>query len=342
MQGNYEDTVREQLRHYADVADNAARKMKRHLSALATEIEVIGRTPLDVPSTADMDDMYQSRTDGIGNVLYIRAENSCPGEMIWLAMGVPRTPFTEATRRKLRSYERATSSMLRIYGELDYVDELWFFDRESNIALGRIDYRWSNLLVPGLDLNALHDMGMSFYDWFRAADLPNNPHRQVVCSASPFIEIMNQWILHLKAPVFRNRYGPGETFVGITTVHIKLPWLMRDTIDTSSLPMLIAKDDSTLVALNEAARERLEMETYDPGKFRMESVFDPAVWAQKRKLVAQNFNLEHDKPEDVTSFARKVKSEYAFTHSLQGKKFRVVREEAKELGLNYVALLAQR
>src|SRR5512142_2972599 len=101
MQGKYEDSVRAQLRHYADIADNATRKMKRHLTALATEVEAyIQHAPPGTLSTANMDDTYETRTDGNGNLLYIRAERCCPGEMIWLAMGVPRTPFGECTRRK--------------------------------------------------------------------------------------------------------------------------------------------------------------------------------------------------------------------------------------------------
>jgi hypothetical protein len=50
-------------------------------------------------------------------------------------------------------------------------------------------------------------------------------------------------------------------------------------------------------------------------------------------------NLEHNKPEDVVSFVKKIKSEFQFRHTLFGKTYTVIREQSPALGLNFIALI---
>lgn len=339
MDKKFEVGVREELKRYVQYADDVKKKIEINLSELASELEICHDKSLqgDV-SIEGMDEVHKTKTDDAGNALFLSIDNLTKGQMICAASGVARIPLSADSKKRLKCYEAAAPTMIRMYDNLEYVDELWFFDRESNLALGRIEYDWADFLGPGLDFDLFYPMNLAYYDWFKMAG-PDNPDRQVVISESPFVEMFNQWILHLKAPVYRNRYKSDEVFLGIAAAHLRLPWLMRDTIDRSNLRIMVVKDNSTLVAMNDAAKRDINLETFDPSKFSIETVFYPETGAFKRKLVSEILNLEYDKPEDVLLFAQKIKSEYDFIHTLQGKKYRVIKEKSGELGLFYLALL---
>ena len=340
MEKNFADCARDELRHFTQTADNVSRKIERYLTDLALEIEYNNQHPEQLDLSIDrMDDVYDNQTDPSGNVLYIRSDKMNLGEMVYMCMGVERTPFNDDKKRLLKRYEYAGATGVRMYDELEYVDELWLFDHLQNTGFGRLEYKWSHFLVPGLDITLFYPLGLAYYDWFEMVDLPNNPLRQLKCSATPFVELFNQWIMHLKVPVYIDRYGPNEKLTGITSAHLNLAWLMRDTIDTSNLRIMIINDDSILVGMNPAAKKDIDLETYDPAKFSYDTVFEPEVGAYKRQLVSEILNLEHEKPDDVTALARKAKAEYNFTHTLQGKTYRCIKERAPELGFHYLALL---
>ena len=72
MEGKYEDSVRNELRHYADAADAATRKIKHNLTDLALEIEDYSQHSAQYDlSIAEMDNSYEARKDDAGNVLYL-------------------------------------------------------------------------------------------------------------------------------------------------------------------------------------------------------------------------------------------------------------------------------
>ena len=340
MKKKFADCVRDELRHFTQTADQAYQKIERSLTDLALEIEYNNEHPegLDL-STDHMDEAYDTQKDEAGNTLFIKSDDMNPGEMVYMAMGVERTPFNDEKKKQLKCYEYAGATALGLYDQLEYVDELWLFDHLSNIGFGRIEYKWSHFLVPGLDITLFYPLGLAYYDWFEMVDLPQNPLRQTRCSTSPFVELFNQWIMNIKTPVYNNRYGPDEKLTGILAVHLNLTWLMRDTVDTSNLRIMVINDDSTLVHMNPAAKKDIALETYDPDKFSYDTVFDPEVGAYKRRLVSEILNLEHEKPADLVGLARKAKAEYNFTHTLDGRTYRCVKEKTSELGFHYLALL---
>lgn len=228
--------------------------------------------------------------------------------------------------------------MMRMYDDAKNVDAFCFFDTESNIVLMRLELDFKDLYdLPGFDIAAFTDYGLVFYDWFKFVAKENNPDRKALLSTITFISVEHDWIVHLKAPIYRNRYSENEQMIGIMGIHYHLDRMMNNTIAKSAIRMMILKDNSTLVGLNDSAMKDIRLETYDQSKLSSMAMFHPASTDYKKKLVFETLNLEHNKSEDVHSSAKIIKSEFQFNHTRFGKNHTVIRERASELGLNIIA-----
>jgi len=340
MKREFIDSVRQDLQTYAGCADANARKIERYCTDLAIEIEELNKNlTKDKVSIEKMDADYSLSKDDFGNELFIKTDSVGNGQMTCLASGCQRVPLTAETKRQLKLYESLKPTFLHMYDELEYVDEIWLFETKSNVALGRIENDFANHIIPGLDGTLLYDYGLTFYDWFKFVDKQNNPNRKALWSPMAFIEMYHQLIMHLKAPVYENRYSDKEEMIGITTAHLNLDWLMADTIEKSAVKMMIVKDDSTLIGMNSPAKKDIQLETHDPNNYSNANPLDPELMQKKKRFVYETLNLEHEKADEISSFAKKVKSEFQFSHYLFGKSYTIVREKAPEMGFNFVALL---
>jgi hypothetical protein len=334
--------VTEDLRHYARVADESAKKTERYATALALEAEDLNRKArgTDV-SLEGIEAEYESRQDGSGNRLLIRVDPCDPGEYYSIACGCPRVPLTPDVVRRLKIYERMKPGILRMYDEVENIDGVFLFDTESNVMAFRTEYTFGQDFhqLAGVDMTLIHDAGITFYDWFKFTDKENNPLRKAVWSPMAFLAVEHDWIMHLKAPIYRNRYADDEKMIGIMGIHYNLDWLVTNTIEKSAVEMMVVKDDSTLIGLNRSAKKDIPLETFEKSRFQPLNGFDPATTETKKKFVYETLNLDHGKGEDVASFSTRLKSEFQFRHTLFGKNYTVLRERAPELGLNFVALL---
>lgn len=340
MNQSFINSVRSDLKHYAGLIDENARRIEKSCTDLAIEIEELNKNSTRYDISIDhMDNDYIIREDTLGNKLYIKTDDQPNGQMISLASGCQRVPVTPAMFRQLKLYENSISTMMRMYNELENVDEIWLFDIKSNVALGRIEYRFSEYILPGLDATLLYDFGITFYDWFKSLDKEQNPHRRALWSPMAFIEMFNQWVMNMQAPVYHNRSSHNEEMIATVAAHLKLDWVIANTIGKSAVRMMIIKDDSTLIGMNSSAKSDIRLETFDINNYSYATVFDPDAIQNKKRFVYETLNLEHNKPKDVVSFAEKVKSEFQFRHTLHDRTYTVVREKAPELGLNIIALL---
>ena len=340
MKREFIDSVRQDLQMYAGRADTKARKIERYITDLAIKIEDLNKnSSKEDISIEKMDAEYSLNKDDFGNELFIKTDNVGNGQMICLASGCQRVPLSPEMKRQLRLYESLTPIYLQIIDELEYVDEIWLFETKFNVALARCENDVGNYIMPGLDGKLLYDFGLTFYDWFEFIDKQNNPNRKALWSPMAFIEMYHQLIMHMKAPVYENRYSDKEEMIGITTAHLNLDWLMADTIEKSAVKMMIVKDDSTLIGMNSQAKNDIQLEVHDASKYSSLNPIDPELMQKKKQFVFETLNLEHEKSDEVCSFASRVKSEFQFEHSLFGKSYTIVREKAPEMGFNFVALL---
>jgi hypothetical protein len=340
LKGLYIESVRDDLKNYARYADKSARNTETYSTALALEAEALNDNadPTGIP-IEEMSPAYETRKDDFGNHLLIKADPCDAGAFISLASGCQRVPLTPEVIQQLRTYEPMKQNMVRMYDEVENIDGVFLFDTRANIALYRTEYLFAGDILPGIDLAALYDIGLTFYDWFRFADKENNPDRKALWSEMAFIAIEHDWIMNLQAPIFNKRYSENEEMIGIIAIHLNLDWLMTNTIAKSSVKMMVVKDDGTLVGLNRSAKTDVRLETYDKSNFGRYNAFDPATTQKKKTFVYETLNLDHEKSEDVDSFSMKLKSEFQFSHTLFGKKYTVLRERAPELGLNFISLL---
>jgi len=334
------DSVRDDLKHYAAYVDANARKIERYSTTLAIEIEELNKNSAQYNLSIDnIDQEYSIQKDDFGNELYVRADDHHKGQVIRLASGCQRVPLSPDMLRQLKLYERSIPTMIRMYDDLENVDELWLFETKSNVALSCIEYKFAEHILPGLDETMLYDFGITFYDWFKFSDKDQNPNRKALWSPMAFIEMFNQWIMHLQAPVYNNRYSEQEEMIGIIGAHINLDWVMANTIEKSAIRMMIIKDDSTLIGMNSPAKKDIRLETFNINNYSYSTVFDGSVIENKKRFVYETLNLEHDKTEEIVLFSKKVKTEFQFHHTLYNKNYMVIRERAPELGLNFIALL---
>lgn len=334
------DSVRHDLRNYAAYVDANARETERSATNLAIQIEELNKSPESYNLSLDnMDKEYTTKEDDFGNRLFIKTDSYNSGQIISMASGCARVALTPDTKRQLRLYEYAKPSFIRMYDELENVDELWLFDTKSNVAISIIEYQFADYIIPGLDGTLLYDFGITFYDWFKFCDKNNNPDRKALWSPMAFIEMFNQWIMHLKAPLYNNRYSENEEMIGIIGVHINLDWVMANTIEKNAVRMMVVKDDSTLIGMNTPAKKDIFLETFNFNKYSYATSLDSEEIENKKRFVYEGLNLEHGKTEEIVSFSKRLKSEFYFSHSLFGKTYTVIREKAPELGLNFIALL---
>ena len=342
MKELFSDYVREELRGYARVADESARKTEQYASALALETEALNRNCEGREVSLDeMNTQYESREDDSGNKLLIKVDPRVTGEYYNIACGCPRVPLTREVMRQLKIYEGMKSGINRMYEEVENIDGVFLFDTEANVMAFRTEYLFGDdfYQLAGLDMTIIHDAGVTFYDWFRITDRENNPTRKAVWSPMAFIAVEHDWIMHLKAPIYRDRYSADEEMIGIVGIHYNLDWLVTNTVSKSAVKMMVVKDDSTLIGLNDSAKKDIPLETFEKSKFEPLNGFDPNTTETKKKFVYETLNLDQGKSEDVISFSTRLKSEFLFDHALFGKEYTVLRERAPELGLNFVALL---
>jgi len=336
------DYVTEDLRGYARVADESARKTERYATALALEAEDLNKsTQGQHVSLEEMETEYESREDDSGNKLLIKVDPCDTGEFYNIACGCPRVPLTPEIMRQLKIYERMKPGIMRMYDEVENIDGVFLFDTESSIMAFRTEYLFGEdfYQLAGVDMTIIYDVGITFYDWFKFVSKANNPARRARWSSIAFIAVEHDWIMHLKAPIYRNRYAEDEEMIGIMGIHYNLDWLVTNTIEKSAVKMMVVKDDATLIGLNSAAKKDIPLETFEKSKFEPLNGFDPQTTQTKKKFVCETLNLDHGKSEDVASFSARLKSEFRFCHTLFGKNYTVLRERAPELGLNFVALL---
>jgi hypothetical protein len=336
----YIESVRDDLKSYARYADKSARDTEVYATELALEAEALNDNadPTGV-SFEDMSPEYETRKDDFGNHLLIKVDPCDNGAFLSLASGCQRVPLTPEVMQQLKNYERMKPNMMRMYDEVENIDGVFLFDTRTNTSLFRTEYMFPGDILPGVDVAAFYDIGLTFYDWFRSADKKNNPDRRALWSEIAFIAIEHDWIMNLQAPIFNKRYSENEEMIGVIAVHFNLDWLVTNTIGKSSIKMMVVKDDATLVGLNRSAKTDVRLETYDKSSYISYNGFDPATTRKKKTFVYETLNLDYEKSEDVASFSMKLKSEFQFSHTLFGKTYTVLRERAPELGLNFIALL---
>jgi hypothetical protein len=338
----FTEYVREELKNHARVADESARKTEQYATALALETEALNRNsegreiPID-----EMNSEYESREDDAGNKLLIKVDSCDTGEYYSIACGCPRVPITPEIMRQLKIYEQMKPGIMRMYEEVENIDGVFLFDTEANVMAFRTEYLFGEdfYQLAGLDMTVISDAGVTFYDWFKITDKENNPDRRAVWSPMAFIAVEHDWIMHLKTPIYKNRYSDNEKMIGIMGIHYNLDWLVSNTISRSAVRMMVVKDDATLIGLNDAAKKDIPLETFEKSKFEPLNGFDPTTTETKKKFVYETLNLDQGKSEDVTTFSTRLKSEFRFAQPLFGKEYTVLRERAPELGLNFVALL---
>ncbi len=334
--------VKEDLKEFARVADESSRKTERYATALALEAEELNRTVNRADlSIDDIETQYESREDGAGNRLLIKVDPCESGEFYTIACGCPRVPLTPDIMRQLKIYEQMKPGIQRMYDEVENIDGVFLFDTASNVMSFRTEYLFGDdfYQIAGLDMTIIHDAGVTFYDWFKYVDKENNPSRRARWSPMAFIAVEHDWITHLKAPIYKNRYAEDEEVIGLVGIHYNLDWLVTNTIEKSAIRMMVVNDDATLIGLNSAAKQDIPLETFEKGKFQPLNGFDPQTTETKKKFVYETLNLDHGKTEDVSSFSTRLKAEFEFTHTLFGREYIVLRERAPEQGLNFVALL---
>ncbi len=338
----YADAVRDDLKHYARAADESARKTEQYATALALEAERLNGTGDRGDRSPEMTAArYDARDDGAGNRLLIKVDPCETGAFLSLAIGCRRVAVTPDVVRQLGIYEQAVPRMMRMYDEVENIDGVFLFDTRSNILLFRTEYEFAHDFygLAGTDVKGICEMGLTFYDWFEFVDRRANPDRRARWSAMAFIAVEHDWIMHLKAPIYDHRYAADEEMIGLVGIHYNLDWLCRNTIAKNSVRMMIVKDDSTLVGLNDAARKDIGLEAYDKSNWMSLNAFDPATTQKKKTFVYETLNLDRGKGRDVASFSSRLKSEFRFEQALFGKTYTVLRERAPELGLNFLALL---
>ena len=342
MKELFVDYVKEELKGYARVADESARKTEQYATALALETEELNRSASRAEiSLQEIEAQYESREDDSGNRLLIKVDPCDSGEYYNIACGCPRVPLTPDVMRQLKIYEGMKPGIMRMYEEVENIDGVFLFDTESSILAFRTEYLFGEdfYQLAGVDMTIIYDVGITFYDWFKFVNRENNPTRKARWSSIAFIAVEHDWIMHLKAPIYRNRYAEDEVMIGIMGIHYNLDWLVTNTISKSAVKMMVVKDDSTLIGLNDSAKKDIPLETFEKGKFEPLNGFDPNTTEAKKRFVYETLNLDHGKGEDVSTFSTRLKSEFQFVHTLFGKEYTVLRERAPELGLNFVALL---
>ena len=338
----YIDYVKEELKGYARVADESARKTEQYATALALEAEALNKSANGKQvSLEEIEKEYESRENDSGDRLLIKVDPCDSGEYYNIACGCQRVPLTPDVMRQLKIYESMKPGIMRMYEEVENIDGVFLFDTESSILAFRTEYLFGEdfYQLAGVDMTIIYDVGITFYDWFKFVDKQNNPTRKARWSPIAFIAVEHDWIMHLKAPIYRNRYGEDEVMIGIMGIHYNLDWLVTNTIVKSAVRMMVVKDDATLIGLNDAAKKDVPLETFEKSRFEPLNGFDPSATETKKKFVFETLNLDHGKTEDVTSFSTRLKSEFQFVHTLFGTEYTVLRERAPELGLSFVALL---
>ena len=336
------DYVKEELKGYARIADESARKTEQYATALALEVEELNRNADRAEiSLREIEKEYEFREDESGNKLLIKVDPCDTGEYYNIACGCPRVPLTPDVMRQLKIYEQMKPGIMRMYEEVENIDGVFLFDTESSILAFRTEYLFGEdfYQLAGVDMTIIYDVGITFYDWFKFVNRENNPTRKARWSSIAFIAVEHDWIMHLKAPIYRNRYAEDEVMIGIMGIHYNLDWLVTNTISKSAVKMMVVKDDSTLIGLNDSAKKDIPLETYEKSRFQPLSGFDPQTTETKKRFVYETLNLDHGKNEDVASFSTRLKSEFQFRHTLFGKNYTVLRERSPELGLSFVALL---
>ena len=341
MKKLYRTSVREDLKHFARAADESARKTEQYATALALELEELNRNADQCELLRDeVSRPYDTRENECGDKLVIRVDPCESGGFLSMAIGCKRVPITADVLRQLRTYQRAIPAMMQMYDEVENIDGVFLFDIRSNILLFRTEYMFADDFyhLAGTDMADIYDAGLTFYDWFKYVDREKNPDRRALWSPMAFVAVEHDWIMHLQAPFYQNRYSDDETMVGFIGIHYNLDWLHTNTIAKSAVRMMIVKDDSTLIAMNAPAKQDVPLETFDKCKYMGLNPFDPATTQRKKNFVYETLNLNYKSP-DVASFSAELKSEFRFDHTLFGKRYTVFRERAPELGLNFVALL---
>ncbi len=346
MHKEFIESVRDDLRHYAGIVDEGARRVERYCADLAIEIEDKIRNADKYDLSIDkMDSEYSIRKDDFGNQLYYVAEKHAIGELIVGASTTERVPFTDDIKRQVKLYEYLKPTFIRMFDGLQYVDEVWFFEKKHNISLGRIAYLFSDYLIPGMDPIFFYDLGLTFYDWFNSVDKEQNPDRKPTWSPLAFMDLFNQWIMNMEVPVYENRYAEKEEMIGIIGTHFNLNNMTESTIEKNAVRMMIIKDASTLIGMNRAAKRDIQLETYDIKKFGDDisesyaKALDATEIENKKRFVHETLNLENNKPAEIASFLAKLKGEFQFRHTLYGREYLVIREKASEFGLDFIALL---
>jgi|GEM_PF-1567348 len=336
------DSVRGDLKHYARSVDVDAKKTEEYAAELALKVEELNAlAPGTEFSLEKMNSEYTTLEDPSGTHKMIKKNDFFNGGSFYrLHGGCQRVALTSETMRLVKSYESAEPLMMHMYDDLENADGIYLFDTESNIVLMRVEFNFKELYdLPGFDIAAFHEYGLNFYDWYKFVDKENNPGRKALWSDLAFISVEHDWIMHLKAPIYRNRYSDKEKMIGIIGIHYNLDRMINNTIAKSSVRMMIVKDNSTLVGLNESAKKDIKLEIYDQKKLESTAMFDAASTELKKKIVFEKLNLEKGKGEDVHSFANRLKAEYHFNHRLFGRSYTIIKERSTELGLDFVALL---
>jgi hypothetical protein len=341
MKNLHVDSVKKDLKHYASVVDETARKTEKYSVEIALEIENLKKNANQLDLSLDkLNEKPTTIEDDFGNKLLKKAEPVKYGSLLNFAFGCERVPVTEEVVKQFVIYERLKPSMVRMYDDVENIDGVFLFDTESNIMAFRSEYDFgTDFDLPGMDMIFLHDLGIIWYDWFKYADQENNPERRGLWYPEAFIAVEHDWIMNFQAPIYRDRYMDTEKMVGVVAVHYNLDWMVSNTIENSAVKMMIVNNDSILIGVNNAAKKDIPLVTFDKSIFNDMSGVDPATTQFKKKHVGETLNLTSGKGEDVVAFASKLKSENQFQHTLFGKDYTVIQERSPELGLNFVALL---
>ncbi len=239
-------------------------------------------------------------------------------------------PVDDRIKRELRLYEHIRPYMREQYAANRYSDEVLYIDKKS-MVVGQTTTNFGGLFPSGFDAVEVCRTGVTYYDYYGWVDRGQNPDRLPRWAPSAFIELLGEFIQSVHAPVFKRESD--DEMCGFVGLHYNLEWVNAATVYKSSNRIIILSSQSTLIGASPGALDVLRLEPFVRQK---PSYLDSE---QVRKYVDVDRNLEREKQKDVADLAKRIRTEPGFEHALDGRRYRITRAEAPELGYFVAAIV---
>ena len=245
----------------------------------------------------------------------------------WINFASGAFPVDDTRKKELRLFEYARPKFKAVFNALRYCDEFWFFTVDTK-AIGYVEYNYiGSNLPPKIDLTQIYAFGVTRLNWFDIVNPVNNPERKGVWSPFPFVELYHQWCFTYHVPV----YVDGK-FKGAMVPHLKIDYVLNDSVHKSKETMMLIHDDCTLMGMNAAARKEFkEVENYEYRPWDDHS--------KKINYVRHDLNLLNNKNPDIVRLVDATKWMREFEASVNGKKYIVMKESIPEIKCNLVACI---